>query len=332
MKKLSLIIVSSLIAVLLLSSFTFAEEKKIDSKIQLVVATINPEDSHLANSLIAFTDKIKEKSDGRIEFRVFLGGQLGDASSIYQSVINGDIDMILSDTGWFAEQHPEFDILETNYLFKSKEHYESIINTPGKLSFFEDKILEIPGLKTVMYVGGLERNIISTFPINTIDDLKGKNMRSKSVSTEIDWWRSLGVNPVPIAFQEVYTAIQTGVVNGSQNSLDAMIKMRFAEVAKYVARTQHNLHIGFIVINNEKFNSLDPNLQKIILDAGKEIQPIYIAKAFEKSDQLVEQLKKEFNVEFTNPDRTELIEASRTQMWDLAKKLNIEAEMKKIFE
>lgn len=305
-------------------------EKK--EKVTLVAATINPDGSLLANALEGLAKKIEEKSDGQIEFKVFTGGQLGDASSIYQSVITGDIDMIYSDTGWFAEQHPQFDILETNYLFESKEHYESVVNTPGKLKYFEDLLIKDPGLKTLMFAGGLERDIISTYPINSIADMAGKNMRSKSVSTNMDWWTSMGSNPVPVAFNEVYTALQTGVVEGSQNSLDAMINMRFGEVAKYVARTQHNLSLGFVVMNNDKFESLDSELQSVILEAAKEVQPEYIAEAFAQADELAKKLENDFGVEFTNPDRVDMIKASRKQMEDLAKKYDIEDVMKEMLE
>ena len=128
--------------------------------------------------------------------------------------------MIYSDSGWFAEQNPVFEVLGAYYLFKDREHFESIVNTEGELSYFEDLLLENPGLKTVMYEGGLERNIISTFPINSVEDLEGQTMRSGTGSTELEWWRNLGADPTSIAFNEVYSALQTGVADGSQNSLD----------------------------------------------------------------------------------------------------------------
>ena len=153
-------------------------------KVALVAATINPEGSLLANTLQAYSDEIVAQSGGVITVDTFPGGQLGDASTLYQSVVDGTIDMIYSDPGWFAERHPEFDILEGNYLFKSKEHFMEVTNDDHKLDFFKDKLLADPGVVVLMVAGGLERDIISTYPINSIGDMKGKNMRSKSTSTQ----------------------------------------------------------------------------------------------------------------------------------------------------
>jgi len=324
MKKQVLVILSFLI---LTSMSAYAQDK-----VELVAATINPDGSLLAEVLKAYTDEVTKTSDGKVSVDFFPGGQLGDASTLYQSVIDGSIDIIYSDPGWFAERHPEFDILEGNYLFKSKEHFLSVVNDEHKLDFFKNKLLKDPGVVVLMVAGGLERDIISTFPINSIDDLKGKNMRSKSTSTNMDWWHSIGANPVPVAFKEIYTAVQTGVVRGSQNSLDAMISMRFAEVEKNIARTQHNISIGFIVMNKEKYDQLGGEIQAVLKKAAKKIQPMYLEKAFALSDEKLESLQKEFGVKVTYPDKAPFIKASRTQIDDLAKKFGVTNEINSIFE
>lgn len=328
-----------ILCMVLMINFTLiangTQDKSTDQNekpLTLVASTINPDGSLLADAFIAYTDKIMELSDNKITITTFTGGQLGDASSLYQSVIDGSIDIIYSDPGWFAERHPEFDILEGNYLFKGKEHFISVVNDKHKLDFFKNKLLDDPGLVVLMIAGGLERDIISTYPINSIEDLKGKNMRSKSTSTNMDWWSALGANPVPVAFKETYTAVQTGVVGGSQNSLDAMISMRFAEVNSYIARTQHNISIGFIVMNKAKYEELGLDFQKILSDASDIVQPVYLEKAFETSNEKLESLIQEYGIVVTTPDTAPFIKVSRKQIEDLAAKYGIIDEINKIFE
>ena len=82
-----------------------------------------------------------------------------------------------------------------------------------------------------------------------------------------------------LPFKEIYTAVQTGVVRGSQNSLDAMITMRLAEVNKYIARTQHNISLGFIVMNKAKYDALGGDIQALFTKAAKKIQPMYLEKS-----------------------------------------------------
>ena len=317
----------------LVSSLVFAQgqTEKAAGPITLVSATINPDGTLLADALKAYGDEIVKLSDGKIVVKNYPGGQLGDASTLYQSVVDGTIDMIYSDPGWFAERHPEFDILEGNYLFRDKAHYMSVTGDPNKLSYFKDMLLDDPGVVVLMIAGGLERDIISTYPINSMADMKGKNMRSKSTSTNMEWWSLLGANPVPVAFNETYTAVQTGVVNGSQNSPDAMIAQRFGEVNKYIARTQHNLSLGFVVMNKAKYDSLGPELQKVLSDAAVKVQPEYIEKAFALSDKQIKQLQDEFGLKVTNPDRAPFIEASRKQINALAEKYGILDKIDEIF-
>lgn len=324
MKKILLCILCFLI---LVSMPVYAKDQ-----VKLVAATINPDGSLLASVLQAYSEEVTKSSNGKVQTDFFPGGQLGDASTLYQSVVDGSIDIVYSDPGWFAERHPEFDILEGNYLFKSKEHFMSVVNDEHKLDFFKNKLLKDPGVVVLMIAGGLERDIISTFPINSIDDLKGKNMRSKSTSTNMDWWHSIGANPVPVAFKEVYTAVQTGVVRGSQNSLDAMITMRFAEVNDYIARTQHNISIGFIVMNKAKYDALGVEIQDILKKAAKKVQPVYLEKAFALSDEKLESLQNKFGIKVTYPDKAPFIKASRTQIDDLAKKHGVIDQITSIFE
>jgi TRAP-type transport system periplasmic protein len=324
-------ILALVVLVLLVSGVLASGQTETGGTVELTAATINPENSHLARSMKAYLDAVEEASNGRISITFYPGGQLGDASTLYESVVTGNIDIVMSDAGWFAQDHPEFDVLESSYLFRDKDHYLQLLNSEERLGFFEDLILESPGLRTLMYVGGMERNIISTFPINSISDLQGKTMRSRPVTTELEWWELLGARPEGVAFQETYSAIQTGVVEGSQNSLDAMISMRFMEVAKNIARTQHAIHLGMVVMNEERFQSLPSDLQQLLTRVAREVQPEYLERAFEDSDRQLEELQSEYGVTVTNPDTEPFIEASREQMLQIAQELDIEDEMREIF-
>jgi TRAP-type transport system periplasmic protein len=312
-------------------AFTAGRSEAATGVIELTAATINPENSHLARSMKAMLDAIERESGGRISISFYPGGQLGDASSLYESVVNGNIDIVMSDTGWFAQDHPEFDVLESSYLFRDKQQYLRILNSEERLGYFEQLILDRPGLRTLMYVGGMERNIISTFPINSIDDLSGRTMRSRPVTTELEWWQLLGSRPEAVAFQETYSAMQTRVVEGSQNSIDAMINMRFMEVAKYIARTQHAIHLGMVVMNESRFQGLPSDMQSLILRVSREVQPEYLERAFVESDEQLRTLQQQHGVTVTNPDTGPFIEASRRQMLEIAAELNVEQQMREIF-
>ena len=322
-------------AVGLLASCSSTEQAEADvhePEVELVAATINSSSTFFGQALIAFAEAIEEESDGEISVKVFTGGQLGDASSSYQSVISGDIDIIYSDTGWFAEHQPIFDVLATSYLFDDQEHYDSIVNEPDGLAYFEDLLRESPGLETVMYTGGLERNIMSTFPIESASDIQGRNMRSGGSGPELEWWQLLGANPLNVSFSEVYSAIQMGVVDGGHNSLDSMVENRFGEVVDYVARTQHILALGFVVMNGDRYDNLSDEHKEAITAASDRVQSEYTDRAFAEADDYRERLEDEFNITFTEFDKEEFVEISRNQRMKIAKELGVEDVISDIFD
>jgi len=339
-KKYLFILLSIFTLVLAACSDTEAENENeeseqgasAESEVELVASTINPSDHILTETLTAFADEIESQTDGEVSFTVHSGGTVGNASSLYQSVISGDIDMIYTDTGWFVEHNPEFELLGTTYLYEDQEHFESIIHSDDGLEYFEDLLIESPGLKTLMYAGGNERNIISTFPIETMSDLAGKQMRSGGSSTEMDWWNSLGASPQNIDLSEVYSAIQTGVVEGSQNSVNAMLAERFGEVTTHLNRTAHTIDLGFVVMNNETYESLSDEHKSAIDEAASIVQEEYITKAFEQTESLVDELVEEFDVTVVEPEKEEFMEIGEEQRAEIIEEHDIDEEILQQFE
>lgn len=183
-----------------------------------------------------------------------------------------------------------------------------------------------------IYTGGYERDIISTFSVNDISDLKGKTMRSRNVQVEMEWWKLLGAIPVPLDFGEIYTGIQTGVVQGTQNSTEAMISSRLVEVGKYVARTQHRIEMTGVVMNNTRFESLPKEYQDLMANIAREIQMKYIEIAESETENHFQIMKEKFGITITTPNLTPFVEASRKQFWNLADKLNVREIAEKIFK
>lgn len=325
-KKVTLLVLAVfLIAGIFATSVSAAE-------VNLIAATINRGDHIHTRTLNYLAELVEERSDGRLTMTVYPDAQLGGASELYEGTIEGAIDLVSLDPGWFAEHHEEFDILDSFYLFKNGDHYKEIMNEPGRLSFFEDLLRERPGLETIYYVGGFERNILSTFAINSIEDLDGQNFRSREVAAEMDWWSALGANPIPIAYEEVYTAIQTGTVEGSQSSINAILEMGFAEVAGYLARTQHVFNINLGVMNMDTYNSMDPELQNILKESAREAQMKFIDEAMGEQDDLLDQLVAEYGVTVTYPDTAPFVEASQGLVVDKAVELGIEDIVAEIFD
>ena len=328
MKRLVALVI---VMLMVLTALLYSAGKKEEQKYVFTVATITAETHIQGRALKELGNRLQKETNGRIEFRMFYSGQLGKSETLRDSVIKGNVDIMNEGLGLFSSYHPSIDLLEAFYSFKSLEHFKSVVNTPGKLDYFNNLLLKNPGVRILFYSGGYERDIISTFPINSIADLRGKTMRSRNVKVEMDWWKLLGANPVPVDFGEIYTAMQTGVVQGTQNSTEAMISSRLVEVGKYVARTQHRIEMTGAVMNEAKFQNLPKEFQNLILKLSAEIQKEYIDIAIGETEGHLKTMREKYGITITTPDLGPFVEASRKQFWELADKLNVRTMAEQIF-
>jgi TRAP-type C4-dicarboxylate transport system substrate-binding protein len=328
MKKLiPLILVCMMITTIIFA----AGKKEEEQKYTLTVATVTA-DSHIqGRALKEYGNRLSEKTRGGIEFRIFYNGQLGKSETLRDAVIKGNVDIMNEGLGLYSSFHPVFDLLEAFYSFKSLDHFKRVINTPGSLEYFENLTLKNPGVRILFYTGGYERDIISSFPVNDIADLRGKTMRSRNVQVEMEWWKLLGAIPVPVDFGEIYTAMQTGVVLGTQNSTEAMISSRLVEVGKYVARTQHRIEMTGVVMNNARFEGLPKEYQEAMIRVARDVQKEYIEIAESETEDHMKTMREKFGVTITKPNLAPFSEASRKQFWDLSDKLNVREIAEKIF-
>lgn len=315
---------------LMISLPVFSAGKKED-KYVFTVATVTAETHIQGKALKELGDRLNKQTNGRIEFRLFYSGQLGKSETLRDAVIKGNVDIMNEGMGLYSGFHPVFDLLEAFYTFKSLDHYKTVLTTPGKLDYFNELLIKNPGVRILFYTGGYERDIISSFPIYSIADLRGKTMRSRNVKVEMDWWRLLGANPVPIDFSEIYTAMQTGVVQGTQNSTEAMISSRLVEVAKYVARTQHRIEMTGVVMNEKRFQSLPREYQDLLLKTARDVQKEFTDIATAETEGHFKLMREKYGVTVTTPDLTPFIEASRKQFWEVADRLNVREVAEKIF-
>lgn len=326
-----LVIFIILLTVIFLSGVISINAADSSSKVITLTAGLITHPDHIqGQALRAFAERIEEKSNGKLKMKIFYNAQLGKGEAIIESLIEGSVDITNEGLGLLSVFHPEYGLLETFYNFRDLDHFRDVVNS-GKLEYFNNLALEDPGIRILFYTGGYERNILSTFPINSIEDLKGRTMRSRNVDVSINWWESLGAIPVPITYAEVYTALQTGVAEGTQNTTSAQINQRFVEVAKYLARTQHRIELTGCLMSNRNFESLDPDLQQIMLETAKEVQKEYIEVAILETNEHLKIMQEKFGVTITYPDKKPFIEISRKQLWGLAEEYGILDLAKDIF-
>ncbi len=275
-----------------------------DYKMKLGVVT--PTKHPHSISAVEFARLVKEKTGGKVEVKVFDNGSLGSNPELLDGVQTGINDLCINTPGVMAEYAPLPGILELPYIFASKDHMMKV--TRGQIGEeIAKKYADDTGILILGYFGGAQRNMITkTKKIESMDDLKGTKMRTWEWSVMLNWWKSLGALGSVVPFPEVYTALQTGVVDGAENEFTTFTTARWAEVAKNIALTQHSITVRPIVINKKKFAKLPAELQKAVSDAAKEAADFDVQLEGELDEQNMAKLEAEYSVVFTNPDKAPL--------------------------
>lgn len=191
-----------------------------------------------------------------------------------EAISRGNLDMSIASAQELAEFFPEFSIFSAGYLHRDAAHqkrvFEADLFKPFK-KMVEDKL----GVKllTVMYLGRRQLNLRTDKKINTPEDLAGVKLRMPGSDAWMFLGRALGANPTPVAFTEIYTALQTGAVDGQDNPLPTVRDAKFFEVTKQIVLTSHLVDLNYLTISKKVFDRLSPanqaKLQKAADDAAE---------------------------------------------------------------
>lgn len=239
---------------------------------------------------VLFKKLVEERSKGQIRIDHYPGGQLGADRDIQEGVRLGTIESGLSSTP-VVLLNDYFKLLDAPYLFVNRGHVAKTLD--GPLGVKLAKPLEDRGIKHLGYWENGYRQITNNVrPIRKPDDLKGIKLRTPESPVRMQTFKAFGANPVPMAFPELFGALQQGIVDGQENPLLTAYQASFQEVQKYLSITNHVYSPVHLLINKKLFDSMPLELQKILEEAGREVA-VYTRKLGEESDNsLAEEFRK----------------------------------------
>ncbi len=215
-----------------------------------------------------FVEEVARITDGALEIQIFPAAQLGQQQEAYDQLDLGVIDMTLSPASLMDKKWPAIRHMDLPFLWGSFEHFEAAKNgawgealIQGMMDNSNTRIVGISGF-------GFRDMIFRGEPVTTVAGLEGMKMRAPEARLWIRMFELLGARPTPVTWGEVYTAMQTGVAAGLESPAVAALDMKFDEVTESLVRTQHMFGIMVININEQRFDSLSPEFQAAILEAG----------------------------------------------------------------
>lgn len=216
-----------------------------------------------------FAKLVKEKSNGDIIIKFYPDGTLGNSQAIVSGTRTGTIDMAVIGTVNLGGLADGFLALDLPFIFKDEGHvYRALDGEAGKALWQQlDKV----GLVGLAFFENGFRNITnSRKPIVEPEDVKGLKIRVPQSNTLVQTFKILGANPVPMAYGELYTAMETGAIDSQDHPTSTLYAGKFYEVQKYLSMTHHGYAAVAVVINNKKFQKLTPEQQQILRDCAME--------------------------------------------------------------
>lgn len=257
-----------------------------------------------------FADRVAELSDGRMEVKVFPGATLGTETSMLSEVIDGNIDFSFSTTANASSFVPRFGLLSVSYLFSGPEHFARVATDEQFNNLLDEVIAEQdPGFIRVATLTPGARNVYNNVgPIETPEDVQGMKLRVMASPIESQVWSSLGAQPVAIPFGEVYTAMQTGLVEAAENSPGSYFLNKHNEVAPYYSLTGHQYPFTLLFMSEQTAGELSEADMEIIRQAGREASEFNVKDAVESDQAILEEIQEKYGVKVNQPDTEPFIE------------------------
>ena len=270
MKKHLIVLTIVLCLALMLSSIgIFAAEEPAKVVKEFKLGYINSPFGPMHEGALKFGELLKQKTNGQYTVKVFPSSQLGNERELTEAVILGTVDMTLSGPTPVSWYMPEYSMVNCPFIYKDLQHYMRVWD--GEVGrFINDKLLEKMGLVVLdnWYRG--PRYLTANKEIKTLDDLKGLKIRVPEAEITLETWKILGTNPTPVAWNELYLALQQGVVEAQENPFEMIQTASLYDVQKYIMNTQHVASHYFLLISDKQLKSLPTDVQKAIKEAAVE--------------------------------------------------------------
>jgi tripartite ATP-independent transporter DctP family solute receptor len=184
-----------------------------------------------------FAARVNQMTNGELDVQVYHSRQLGDARQNVENIRSGSIAFTSVSIANLSQVIPAMDMFSLPYIFKNDAHYWYCIQHPEIDKFMAQ--LEKKGIKRISWITSGARSLFTQKPVHKPADLKGMKIRVMASPVMINTMKAIGANGVPIAWGELYNALQTGVVDGAENNPPSLISMKFYEVSKYFTLDEH---------------------------------------------------------------------------------------------
>lgn len=232
-----------------------------------VIATASPENTVTGIFANTFAQKVEELSQGELRMQVYHNSVLGGDTELLESVQCGDIPFVVQNTAPEVSYMPELCLFDLPCAFANIEDLHTVLDNHNFMQKI-NKIYEKSDFHLLALADQHFRVMTSNKKVQELSDLKGIKIRTMENSHHITFWKALGANPTPMAFSELYVGLEQHTVDAQENPYEVICSNGFYEVQKYVIETNHLPHLLALVTNQEFYQKMPKESQKIINQAA----------------------------------------------------------------
>lgn len=236
-----------------------------DRTLRLGAAT--PKDHPMMQGVVTMARCAPEKSGGKLKVQGFSDGVLGNDAQMVSAARTGTLDMVNSSSSPLASVVPELGVFDLPFLLSNTKEADTLLD--GKVGdWFSAKMQPVGLVNLTWWENGFRHTTNSRRPITKADDFSGIKLRVMQNKVYIDTFNALGANAVPMAFTEVYSALETKTVDGQENPYTNIQNMKFYEVQKYLSLTKHSYSTNMLLVSKKVWDGLSPQEQTVLRECA----------------------------------------------------------------
>lgn len=241
---------------------------------------------------LMWKEEVERLTDGRVEVDYLHSRQLGEDRQLIEGVMSGTIDITVCSTISLTvlAKKASFEALQLPFLISSYDNLAEVLSSDAAQGLLDD-LADVNLVGVSLFEGGLRHFLTRDKPVRTIADLQGVKTRVIGVPLHLETWEAAGTAPVGMNYGEIYTSLETGVIDGVEINVSSVISEKLWEPAKNFTFTGHYFWTGALIYNKDNFEGLPEDVQQAILQAGKSIIVPQVMETKASEAEGVEELK-----------------------------------------
>ncbi len=265
---------------------------------------------------LKFSELLSKKTDGKFKGKLFLNGQLGSEQATVNDVALDTLPMSIIASNNLSPFSPQLGILSLPYIFENLDQAQKTVEGPIGEGLIKTTIKNANVRILAWTYSGFRVLTNDKRPVKKLSDLDGLVVRVPKNEIMIDTYKSWGINPTPMAWSEVFTALQQGVVHGQDTPYTTIYAMKFGEVQKYLTDLHYLFLLEPLIVSESLFQKQSPDVQKAMLEAGKEATAYSLSWLKEKEATIKKDLVEVYNMQLNSlEDEDQWAKKAQEAVW-----------------